>query len=49
MDERLKTFYELYERRKSIREFLDKEIEKEKLGRLLEILRRSQSAANRQP
>lgn len=49
MDEKLKIFYELYERRKSIREFLDKEIEKEKLGRLLEILRRSQSAANRQP
>lgn len=49
MDEKLKTFYELYERRKSIREFSDKEIEKEKLERLLETLRRAQSAANRQP
>lgn len=49
MDEKLKTFYELYERRKSIREFSDKEIEKDKLGRLLETLRRAQSAANRQP
>lgn len=49
MDEKLKTFYELYERRKSIREFSDREIEKEKLERLLEMLRRAQSAANRQP
>ncbi|MBI5286924.1 MAG: nitroreductase family protein, partial [Deltaproteobacteria bacterium] len=30
MDERLKTFYELYERRRSVREFLDKEIERDK-------------------
>jgi len=49
MDEKLKTFYDLYERRKSIREFSDREIEKEKLKRLLEMLRRAQSAANRQP
>ncbi|MBI3397967.1 MAG: nitroreductase family protein [Deltaproteobacteria bacterium] len=49
MDEKLETFYELYERRKSIREFLDKEIEKDKLERLIEALRRAQSAANRQP
>ena len=49
MDEKLKTFYDLYEKRKSIREFLDKEIEKDKLERLLETLRRAQSAANRQP
>ena len=49
MDEKIKTFYELFERRKSIRDFLDKEIEKDKLERLLEALRRAQSAANRQP
>ena len=49
MDEKLKTFYELYERRKSIREFADREIEKDKLERLLEALRRAQSAANCQP
>ncbi len=49
MDEKLKIFYELYERRKSIREFADREIEKDKLERLLETLRRAQSAANRQP
>lgn len=49
MDEKLKTFYELYERRRSVREFLDRDIEKDKLQRILETLRRSQSAANRQP
>ncbi|MBI5048844.1 MAG: nitroreductase family protein [Deltaproteobacteria bacterium] len=49
MDEKLKIFYALYERRKSIREFSDKDIEKDKLERLLETLRRAQSAANRQP
>lgn len=49
MDEGLKTFYELYERRRSVREFLDKGIERDKLQRILETLRRSQSAANRQP
>ena len=49
MDEKLKTFYELFERRKSIREFADREIEKDKLERLLETLRRAQSAANCQP
>ncbi|MBI3754403.1 MAG: nitroreductase family protein [Deltaproteobacteria bacterium] len=49
MDEKLKTFYELYERRKSVREFANREIEKDTLERLLETLRRAQSAANRQP
>lgn len=49
MDEKLKIFYELYEKRRSIREFSDRDIEKDKLERLYEILRRSQSAANRQP
>ena len=49
MDEKLKIFYDLYERRKSIREFSDNDIEKDKLERLLETLRRAQSAANRQP
>lgn len=49
MDEKTKGFYDLYWRRKSIREFSDRPIEKEKVERLLEALRRSQSAANRQP
>lgn len=49
MDENVKIFYEIFERRKSIREFEDKEIEKEKIDRLIRILQRAQSAANRQP
>ncbi len=49
MDEKVKTFYELFERRKSIREFENKEREKEKVDRLIRILQRAQSAANRQP
>ncbi|HHL40291.1 MAG TPA: nitroreductase [Deltaproteobacteria bacterium] len=49
MDEKLRTFYELYERRKSIRDFLDRPVEDDKLARLLEVLRRAQSAANCQP
>ncbi len=49
MDEDLKRFYELYTRRRSVRRFLDKEIEDEKLKRLFDVLRRAQSAANRQP
>ena len=49
MEDRLRIFYELFERRKSIREFLDKDIEKEKVERLKRILQRAQSAANRQP
>ncbi len=49
MDEKLKAFYELYERRKSVREFQDREIAPEVLSRLLMTLNRAQSAANRQP
>lgn len=48
-DERLKTFYELYDRRRSVREFQDKPVEPESLSRLLTALNRAQSAANRQP
>ncbi len=49
MEERLKNFYELYDRRRSIREFKDKPIDADKISRLLEVLNRAQSAANRQP
>ncbi|MEK6790076.1 MAG: nitroreductase family protein [Deltaproteobacteria bacterium] len=49
MDEKLKNFYELFERRKSVREFADKPIEPDKLARLIMALGRAQSAANRQP
>lgn len=49
MDDKLKGFYDLYWRRKSVREFSDRPVEPEKTGRLLEALRRAQSAANRQP
>ena len=49
MDERLKSFYELYERRKSVREYADRLVEPEKLERLLASLNMAQSAANRQP
>lgn len=49
MDDKLKNFYDLYWRRKSVREFSDRVVEPEKIDRLLESLRRAQSAANRQP
>lgn len=49
MDEKLKTFYELYERRRSVREFLDRPVPMDVLPRLLMTLNRAQSAANRQP
>ena len=49
MDDKLKSFYDLYWRRKSVREFSDRPVEPEKTDRLLEALRRAQSAANRQP
>ena len=49
MEKDLQRFYELYMRRKSVRRFLDKDIEEDKLERLLNILRRAQSAANCQP
>ncbi len=48
-DERLKAFHELYDRRKSVREFADRPVEDEILERLLNALNRAQSAANRQP
>lgn len=49
MDERLRSFYDLYERRKSIREFADRPVEPDKVERLVISLGRAQSAANRQP
>jgi nitroreductase len=49
MDEKLKTFYELVERRRSVREFLEEEIEEDKVERLFGVLQRAQSAANCQP
>jgi nitroreductase len=49
MDEKLTAFYELFKRRRSVREFQDREVEEEKTERLLEILQRAQSAANCQP
>lgn len=49
MDDKLKTFYELYERRKSVREFQARPVEPDRLARLLMTLNRAQSAANRQP
>jgi len=49
MDEKLKTFYGLYERRRSVREFLGIPVEKDKMDRLFKALNRAQSAANRQP
>ncbi len=49
MEERLKVFYDLYERRKSVREYDGRPVEPEKIERLLTTLNRAQSAANRQP
>jgi nitroreductase len=49
LDEKLKTFYETHEKRKSVREFADRPVEPDKLARLLMVLNRAQSAANRQP
>jgi nitroreductase len=49
MDEKLRIFYELYDRRRSVRKFKDREVERDVLDRLLETLRRAQSAANCQP
>ena len=49
MDDKLKGFYALYWRRRSIREFSGRPVEPEKIDRLLEALMRAQSAANRQP
>jgi len=49
VDEVLKTFYEMTERRRSVREYSGRAIEPEKMERLLATLNRAQSAANRQP
>lgn len=49
MDDKLKSFYDLYWRRKSIREFSERPVEPSTVERLLVALQRSQSAANRQP
>ncbi|MBI5562725.1 MAG: nitroreductase family protein [Deltaproteobacteria bacterium] len=49
MDDKLKAFYELYDRRKSVREFDPSPVGLDKLARLLTALQRAQSAANRQP
>lgn len=49
MDTALENFYSLYDRRRSIREFIDRPIEGDVLARLLRVLLRAQSAANRQP
>ena len=49
MDRELALFYRLYRRRRSVRSCLKRQVEEEKLERLLEILRCAQSAANCQP
>lgn len=49
MDEKLKIFYELFIRRKSVRDFSEVDISNEVLDRILEIGRRAPSAANCQP
>lgn len=49
MDDKLKNFYELFDRRKSVRDYAQRPVEPEKLERLLVSLNRAQSAANRQP
>ena len=49
IDVRLKTFYDLYYTRRSVRQFQDKPIEDTVLDRLIETLRRAPSAENRQP
>jgi len=49
MEEKLKSFYELFTRRKSIRDFSERDIDNEVLDRILEIGRRAPSAANCQP
>lgn len=49
MEEKLHNFYELFTRRRSVREFSEKDIDNEVLDRILEIGRRAPSAANCQP
>ncbi|MCR4287351.1 MAG: nitroreductase family protein [Deltaproteobacteria bacterium] len=48
-DDKVNIFYELFERRRSVREFGPAPVEPDKLSRLLTALNRAQSAANRQP
>ncbi len=49
MEDKLKNFYELFTRRKSVRDFSERDIDNETLDRILEIGRRAPSAANCQP
>lgn len=49
MEEKLKIFYELFTRRRSVRDFSDRDIDNEILDRILETGRRAPSAANCQP
>ncbi len=49
MDEKTRQFYELFEKRRSVREFQDAPVPADVLSRLLTTLNRAQSAANRQP
>lgn len=47
-DDKVSMFYELFERRRSVREFSPRPVEPDKLSRFLTALNRAQSAANRQ-
>lgn len=49
MEENLRIFYELFMKRKSVRDFIERDIDNEVLERILEIGRRAPSAANCQP
>jgi len=49
MDERLRHFYDLFSRRKSVRAYADTRVDDETLNRILEGGRRAPSAANYQP
>ncbi len=49
MGANLQIFYDLVSRRKSVRQYADKDVEEEKLARILEVCRRAPSAANCQP
>lgn len=49
MEEKLRNFYELFTRRRSVRDFSERDIDNDSLDRILEIGRRAPSAANCQP
>ncbi len=49
MSDETEIFYRLFWRRKSIRQFSTRNVEPEKIERLLRALNKAQSAANRQP